>query len=51
MGDQPEAISGLVEGVRSGKRNQVLLGATATGKSLGYDEYLYCIKEEKTGRM
>ena len=33
MGDQPEAISGLVEGIRSGKRNQVLLGATATGKT------------------
>ena len=33
MGDQPEAINGLVEGVRSGKRNQVLLGATGTGKT------------------
>jgi len=33
MGDQPEAIRGLVEGVRSGKENQVLLGATGTGKT------------------
>ncbi len=33
MGDQPEAIQGLVEGVRAGKRNQVLLGATGTGKT------------------
>jgi len=33
MGDQPEAIRGLVEGVRSGKKNQVLLGATGTGKT------------------
>jgi len=33
MGDQPEAIRGLVEGVRAGKRNQVLLGATGTGKT------------------
>ncbi len=33
MGDQPEAISGLVQGVRDGKRNQVLLGATGTGKT------------------
>ena len=33
MGDQPEAISGLVDGVRAGKRNQVLLGATGTGKT------------------
>jgi excinuclease ABC subunit B len=33
MGDQPEAIRGLVEGVRAGKENQVLLGATGTGKT------------------
>ena len=32
-GDQPEAIKQLVEGVRSGYRNQVLLGATGTGKT------------------
>ncbi len=33
MGDQPEAICRLVEGVRAGKKNQVLLGATGTGKT------------------
>ncbi len=33
MGDQPEAIRGLVQGVRDGKKNQVLLGATGTGKT------------------
>jgi excinuclease ABC subunit B len=33
MGDQPEAIQGLVNGVRSGKQHQVLLGATGTGKT------------------
>src|SRR5512147_2345367 len=33
MGDQPEAISSLVQGVHKGMRNQVLLGATATGKT------------------
>ncbi|MBI5944365.1 MAG: excinuclease ABC subunit UvrB [Chloroflexi bacterium] len=33
MGDQPEAIRGLVQGVREGKKNQVLLGATGTGKT------------------
>ena len=33
MGDQPEAIRGLVEGVRAGKDHQVLLGATGTGKT------------------
>jgi len=33
MGDQPEAIKSLIEGARSGKRHQVLLGATGTGKT------------------
>ncbi len=32
-GDQPTAISELVAGVQSGERNQVLLGATGTGKT------------------
>jgi len=33
MGDQPEAIRGLVQGARNGMKNQVLLGATGTGKT------------------
>jgi excinuclease ABC subunit B len=33
MGDQPEAIRGLVDGIRGGKDHQVLLGATGTGKT------------------
>ncbi len=32
-GDQPEAIRQLVEGIQGGKKNQVLLGATGTGKT------------------
>ena len=32
-GDQPEAILQLVKGLRQGYRNQVLLGATGTGKT------------------
>jgi excinuclease ABC subunit B len=32
-GDQPQAIAKLVEGFRDGKREQVLLGATGTGKT------------------
>ena len=32
-GDQPEAIKSLVEGIKEGKKNQVLLGATGTGKT------------------
>ncbi len=32
-GDQPKAIEELVEGIESGKKVQVLLGATGTGKT------------------
>ena len=32
-GDQPNAIRELVDGVNSGKKHQVLLGATGTGKT------------------
>ncbi len=32
-GDQPQAIAELVEGIKAGEQNQVLLGATGTGKT------------------
>ena len=32
-GDQPQAIQKLVEGIKEGKKEQVLLGATGTGKT------------------
>jgi excinuclease ABC, B subunit len=32
-GDQPKAIKKLVEGIKAGKKQQVLLGATGTGKT------------------
>ncbi len=32
-GDQPDAIKELVDGINSGKKEQVLLGATGTGKT------------------
>ena len=32
-GDQPEAIRQLIEGVKSGERDQVLLGVTGSGKT------------------
>jgi len=32
-GDQPEAIAKLVKGIKAGKKDQVLLGATGTGKT------------------
>ncbi|MCA9959055.1 MAG: DEAD/DEAH box helicase family protein, partial [Anaerolineales bacterium] len=33
MGDQPTAIAGLVDGLNNGLAEQVLLGATGTGKT------------------
>lgn len=33
QGDQPKAIHDLVEGIQQGKKQQVLLGATGTGKT------------------
>ncbi|MFB6468594.1 excinuclease ABC subunit UvrB [Cytobacillus sp. Hz8] len=33
QGDQPEAIRKLVDGIRTGKKHQTLLGATGTGKT------------------
>lgn len=32
-GDQPQAIEKLVQGIKTGKKEQVLLGATGTGKT------------------
>lgn len=32
-GDQPQAIESLIEGLKEGKKHQVLLGATGTGKT------------------
>ena len=33
LGDQPEAINQLVDGINEDKKHQVLLGATGTGKT------------------
>ncbi|KOO37166.1 excinuclease ABC subunit UvrB [Priestia koreensis] len=33
QGDQPKAIQKIVEGIQQGKKHQVLLGATGTGKT------------------
>ncbi len=33
MGDQPEAVSRLVKGIKSGKKHQTLLGVTGSGKT------------------
>ena len=33
MGDQPQAIKKLIQGIQNGEQHQVLLGATGTGKT------------------
>ena len=45
-GDQPQAIKELVEGVNNGKKHQVLLGATGTGKTFTIANVI-----QKTGRQ
>ncbi len=41
MGDQPNAIRELVEGIERGDEYQTLLGATGTGKSLAFDDPVF----------
>ncbi len=54
-GDQPEAISQLIDGIEQGQRHQVLLGATGTGKTFTmaniiqhYDKPTLIIAHNKT---
>ncbi len=44
-GDQPKAINSLVKGINEGKKEQVLLGATGTGKTFTIANVI-----EKTGK-
>lgn len=44
-GDQPTAIRELVEGVRQGKREQTLLGATGTGKTFTISNVIKEVKK------
>ena len=44
-GDQPDAIDSLVKGINEGKKEQVLLGATGTGKTFTIANVI-----EKTGK-
>ncbi len=43
-GDQPKAIAQLVEGIKKDYRHQTLLGATATGKSLGWHDPVFVVE-------
>ncbi|MET1029707.1 excinuclease ABC subunit UvrB [Domibacillus tundrae] len=44
-GDQPAAIAELVTGIRSGKKQQTLLGATGTGKTFTISNVIQEIKK------
>jgi len=44
-GDQPQAITELVEGVCAGKRHQTLLGATGTGKTFTISNVIQQVKK------
>ncbi|MGE6604068.1 excinuclease ABC subunit UvrB [Lysinibacillus fusiformis] len=44
-GDQPQAIAELVEGVKAGKRDQTLLGATGTGKTFTISNVIQQVKK------
>ncbi|MCX5789912.1 MAG: DEAD/DEAH box helicase family protein, partial [Elusimicrobia bacterium] len=39
-GDQPKAIAELVEGIQQGRKNQVLLGVTGSGKTFSVAKVL-----------
>ncbi|GAK11662.1 excinuclease ABC subunit UvrB [Geomicrobium sp. JCM 19039] len=45
QGDQPNAIKEIVKGVRDGKRHQVLLGATGTGKTFTMSNVIKEVKK------
>ncbi len=45
MGDQPEAIEKLVNGIKQGQKEQVLLGATGTGKTYAMANVIQAIQK------
>jgi excinuclease ABC B subunit len=49
-GDQPRAIRELVDGLKRKDKYQTLLGATGTGKSIGFDDSVF-VQEEIGGTM
>lgn len=45
QGDQPQAIEKLIEGIKSGKKSQVLLGATGTGKTFTVSNVIQAVNK------
>src|SRR5690606_27508273 len=50
-GDQPKAIEELVDGVEKSLKHQVLLGATGTGKSIGYNDPVFIVEERASNAI
>ncbi|MEG0386169.1 MAG: DEAD/DEAH box helicase family protein, partial [Solibacillus sp.] len=44
-GDQPAAIEQLVQGIKEGKHEQTLLGATGTGKTFTISNVIQQVKK------
>src|SRR5947209_15481790 len=44
MGDQPEAIEQLIQGLKAGHHHQTLLGATGTGKTYVMGKVIEAVK-------
>ena len=44
-GDQPRAISQLVSGINAGVKEQILLGATGTGKTFTISNVIKTVKK------
>ena len=45
QGDQPQAIEKLVQGINDGKKSQVLLGATGTGKTFTVSNVIQAVNK------
>ena len=45
QGDQPQAIEKLVQGIHEGKKSQVLLGATGTGKTFTVSNVIQAVNK------
>ena len=45
QGDQPQAIEKLVQGIKDGKKSQVLLGATGTGKTFTVSNVIQAVNK------
>ncbi|MGN1343995.1 MAG: excinuclease ABC subunit UvrB [Traorella sp.] len=45
QGDQPQAIEQLVQGIKEGKKSQVLLGATGTGKTFTVSNVIQAVNK------